>query len=97
MHDESGFNCNMPMSSLISQSDAGVLQEEKSMMPVCYCGEHRSECSACGKGFSQEVAAGRSCPSRLRSPRSATWHNDGTYFVNQSQSFDSCFPALLTD
>ena len=28
-------------------------------MAVCYCGEDRATCQTCGKGFSQERAAGR--------------------------------------
>ena len=32
---------------------------KKGFFPVCYCGEDRAACGACGKGYSQEVAAGR--------------------------------------
>ena len=35
------------------------LKPEQSMMPVCYCREDRAVCGACGRGYSQEVAAGR--------------------------------------
>ena len=29
------------------------------MVPVCECGEERAACGACGRGYAQEAAAGR--------------------------------------
>ena len=38
----------------------GIVDKTKSMVPVCYCGEDRASCGACGRGYAQESAAGRS-------------------------------------
>ena len=32
---------------------------KKALFPVCFCGEDRAACGACGKGYAQETAAGR--------------------------------------
>lgn len=29
------------------------------MRPVCYCNEEKAQCETCGKGYAQELAAGR--------------------------------------
>ena len=47
----------------LAHSGAGVpnldKDKKKGLIPLCHCGEDRAACGACGKGYAQEVAAGR--------------------------------------
>ena len=47
------------------------MQKGKSMFAVCYCGFDRAACGACGRGYQQEVSAGRS-PKFIECPDGST-------------------------
>jgi len=50
---------------------ADSVQKGKSMFAVCYCGFDRAACGACGRGYQQEVSAGRS-PKFIECPDGST-------------------------
>ena len=41
--------------------DDGVNAKEDDSKPVCFCNWDRANCSECGKGYMQELNAGRPC------------------------------------